>query len=97
MNTKKETTKELKTFEDLVFKPHPNVPYLMTQARMDFDNNYGVSVVTGEGAYSTPDSPYELAVMLNGNITYNTHITNDVIRHLNKEGVTEIMKQVQEL
>lgn len=65
--------------------------------RMDFPNGYGVSVVTGEFAFTDEDHPYELAIFKDGNICYDTHITNDVIGHLTEEGVTEIMKKVQDL
>ena len=82
-------------FEDLEFKPHRTG--MGIQARMDFGNNYGVSVVQGDNFYNNTDEEYELAVMYNGNICYNTYITDDVMGYLSKEEVTKIMGQVQEL
>lgn len=64
---------------------------------MKFDNNYGVSVITGEHACSNTDNPYEVAILLNGTLCYSTHITNDVIGYCNEERVSEIMEQVQKL
>jgi hypothetical protein len=32
-----------------------------------------------------------------GNLTYDTPVTNDVIGYLTEEDVTDVMKQVQEL
>jgi hypothetical protein len=86
----------MKTFKDLIFKEHPSVPFFMKQARMDFDNGYGISVVNGQSAYSS-EGTYEIAVMKGGQITYDTHITNDVIGYLLPEEVTEVMKDIQEL
>jgi len=88
----------MKTFEDLVFKTHPNAPLFDTQAEMTFENGYGVSVITGVHAYSSDDMPYELAVLgKDGHLTYDTPITDDVIGHLNEDRVSSIMIQVQNL
>lgn len=90
----------MKTFKHLKFKPHPaNYPGCDdgTQARMDFPNGYGVSVITGSMFYSTPDTPYELAILKNGRLCYDTPITDDVLGYLTKKEVTEVMKQVQNL
>lgn len=87
----------MKTFEDLEFKEHSTPFYFSTHARMDFENGYGVSVITGSGAYGSGSHPYEVAVMLNGSLCYDTPITDDVIGHNDETMVTEIMKKVQEL
>ena len=86
----------MKTFKDLEFKTHPNSPYFMHQARMDFENGFGISVVNGQGAYSS-EGTYEVGVLFEGALTYDTHITNDVIGHLSPKEITEIMKDIQEL
>ena len=85
----------MKTFKDLVFKDHEVSSHFSSQARMDFDNGYGVSVITGRGAYSDDDHPYEVAILFDGELTYNTHITDDVIGYQKVRGVTNIMKKVQ--
>ena len=82
-------------FEDLEFKPHGNGRGI--HARMEFGNNYGVSVVQGSTFYTNGDDEYQLAVMHEGNLTYSTHITDDVLGHLSEEEVTDTMRQVQEL
>lgn len=86
----------MKTFKDLKFNTHPNEPYMSQQALMDFDNGFGISVVNGKGAYCD-DETYEIAVLKDGEITYDTHITNDVIGYLSPQEITEIMKDIQEL
>jgi hypothetical protein len=88
----------MKTFKDLVFTTHPNeYAGFLTQARMDFENGFGVSVVTGSAAHSSKDEPYELAVMNDESMCYNSGITDDVLGHLTSEKVTEYMKQIQKL
>ena len=62
---------------------------------INFENKYGISVITG--GYGDKENPYEIAVLYDNEITYNTHITDDVIGYNNEEGVTRIMKQIQEL
>jgi len=91
----------MKTFDDLVFNKHPlyeneNIG-VAHQARLDFPNNYGVSVVKSPSSYGGKDNLWELAVLYCDEITYNTSITDDVIGWLTNEKVTEIMQKVQEL
>jgi len=86
----------MKTFKDLEFNAHPSSPYFMQQARMDFDNGFGISVINGQSAYCD-DGTYEIAVMKDGAITYDTHIANDVMGYLSPQEITEIMKGIQEL
>jgi hypothetical protein len=85
----------MKEFKDLEFK---NKKYMDGQfAALEFDNGYGVSVICGFGAHGNNDTPYELAVLKDGNLCYDTKITNDVIGYLTPDDVTKYMKQVQEL
>jgi hypothetical protein len=89
----------MKAFKDLVFVDHPiSKTYPGHKwSRMEFDNCYGISVVFGNMFYSNGINTYEAAVLFNGGITYNTHITDDVKGHLSEEEVTEMMKQIQKL
>ena len=86
----------MKTFTDLAFRPH-GTPGFGTQATMAFDNGFGVSVITGKYAHSSGGSPYELAVLHNGELTYDTPITDDVLGWLTEADVTRAMLDVQEL
>ena len=86
----------MKTFEDLEFT-HINEG-IMTgkRARMKFDNKYGISVVCTRYSYGGEDGLYEIAVLdSEGDITYTTPVTSDVIGYLSPEDVTDIMKQIQ--
>lgn len=87
--------KEYKKFEDLKFNPHPRVEGI--QARMDFDNGYGISVIQGPYFYCDGPHEYEVAVFKGGHLTYGTPITDDVIGHVGSAEVTDIMRQIQDL
>lgn len=87
----------MKNFKDLVFLEHDVKPYFNTQARMDFDNGYGISVITGANAYTNAASPYEVAVMHNGKITYNSGLADDVLGYQTEETVNELMLKIQQL
>jgi hypothetical protein len=68
------------------------------KARMMFDNGFGVSVVSHTFSYGGKDGKYELAVLdSNGELTYETPITNDVMGYLDSNDVTRIMGDIQKL
>ena len=89
----------MKTFEDLEFEQLNDEPFMVgKRGRMHFDNGFGVSVVSHTHSYGGRDGFYEVAVLdKDGVLTYETPVTNDVIGYLTEEGVTDVMKQVQEL
>lgn len=84
----------MKTFKDLEFNPHSVAG---THAIIHFDNKYGVSVICGDIFFSNGVDTYELAVLYDGSITYNTDITNDVIGNLTADQVTDVMIKVQQI
>ena len=89
----------MKTFNDLEFEQIDESPFMVgIKVRTQFDNGYGVSVVSHTYSYGGKDGLYELAVLdKNGDLTYETPITSDVLGYLEPEQVTEIMKKVQSL
>jgi hypothetical protein len=88
----------MKKFEDLDFKKLTDQFMSGVQARMMFENGLGVSVVSHTYSYGGKDGLFEIAVLDgDGDLTYNTPVTNDVIGYLNPDEVTEIMEQVQNL
>jgi hypothetical protein len=89
----------MKTFGDLEFEVINDTPFMVgKKSRMSFDNGYGVSVVSHTYSYGGKDGLFEVAVLdKDGNLTYDTPVTNDVIGYLTEEDVTDVMKQVQEL
>ena len=87
---------ELKTFKDLAFEPIEELKG-SKQAIMNFENRYGVSVLFGKHFYSNGIDTYEVGVLHNGHLTYNTDITDDVISNVSEGEVSDIMRKVQEL
>lgn len=86
----------MKTFNDLEFNPHPNMGGV--QARIQFENGYGASVVKGEYTYGGDKGLYELAVLdSEGDLTYNTPVTSDVEGYLSEDDVTRLLEQIQSL
>jgi len=85
----------MKTFKDLKFTQPPFGNGI--QARMSSPNNYGVSVVKIPGSYGYESGLYEVAILHDGDIVYDTGITSDVLGHQTKWDVTNVMKKVQEL
>jgi hypothetical protein len=87
----------MKTFRDLEFVSHP-VHIEGVQARIQFDNGYGASVVKTPYSYGGDKGLYELAVLgTDGHLTYDTPITNDVIGYLRDIDVTDVMEKIQQL
>ena len=88
----------MKKFEDLDFIKLDDGFMKGVKCRMMFENGFGVSVVSHTYSYGGKDGLFEVAVLdEDGDLTYNTPVTNDVIGFLNPDEVTEIMEQVQNL
>jgi hypothetical protein len=87
----------MKIFKDLEFielDSHMNG----VSAHMMFENGYGVSVVSHSFSYGGKSGLYELAVLdVDGELTYDTPVTGDVIGYLTPEEVTKTMALVQKL
>lgn len=84
----------MKTFNDLVFKEI--TPERGIQAREEFKNGYGVSVVKGPYTYGGNDGLYELAVFKDGELHYDNPVAmGDVRGYLTEEEVDQLMMEVQ--
>ena len=89
-------------FSDLQFEKQPTIlDEEFIQARQFFSNGYGVSVVRHPGSYGYREGLYELAVLQGTEddyeLCYNTHITDDVIGHLDETSVENIINEVNSL
>ena len=84
------------TFSMLKFKKHP---YSKTTkiAKMNFKNGYGISVLCGLDFYSNGVNTYEVAVLKNGVLCYDTYITEDVLPYQRIDEVNDIMRKIQAL
>jgi hypothetical protein len=87
----------MKQFKDIVFKANPMGDDFGIVSRTQFDNGYEVSVVKSPYTYGGDKGLYELAIFKDGEITYATSITNDVMGYLRPEDVTDVMAKIQKL
>lgn len=91
----------MKTFENLKFEQHSIANSGIAtfenarHAVEYFDNEYGISVLFGGCFYSNGIDTYEVVVLFNNQITYNTDITHDVMGYLSANEVTEVMEKIQ--
>jgi hypothetical protein len=68
------------------------------QKTYKFDNGYGASVVCNFGTYGAKAGLFEVAVLdRDGQIAYNTPITNDVIGWLDFADVADILNKIKAL
>jgi len=87
----------MKQFKDLEFVPHA-AGMGGVMSRIQFENGFGASVVKTEYTYGGDKGLYELAVLdSDGNLTYATSVTDDVIGYLRPEDVTDVMAKIQQL
>ncbi len=73
----------------------PSFPKLLY--RYEFPNGYGASVLMARYSYGGDVGLYEVAVMKDGDICYNTPITSDVVGHLTADEVTELLREIEAL
>lgn len=82
----------LKEFDEYLFSENEEYGQLVFK----FDNNYGASLINHRGSYGN-----EIAVLYfdgdNWDITYSTHITDDVLGRLTEDEILEALKQIKEL
>lgn len=63
----------------------------------NFDNGYGASLIRCSMSYGYEDGLWELAVTKNGELCYDTPITDDVIGYLNDPQADEILERIARL
>ncbi len=81
------------TFSDLKFSPRGGNIF----ARISFSNGYTASVVCGPYTYGGPEGLYEIAVLFNDVIVYDTPVTSDVLGHLSEGDVTRLLNEIASL
>ena len=82
------------TFNDLEFRELPDG--MGIQCRINFPNGYGASIVKGPYTYGGRFGLFELAVLnSNGEIAYDTPITDDVVGYLTEDGVTTLLAEIE--
>lgn len=81
------------TFDDLVFNTREDGVYCTVY----FPNGYGASIIRTNQSYGGSNGLYEMAVLKNGFIDYDTEITDDVLGHLDEQDVTTYLERIQKL
>lgn len=82
---------EAVSFDDLNFVPYNNG----IAARILYPNGFGASIVRNIYSYGHERGKYELAVInSNGDICYDTEITNDVIGYLIPADITVLLGNI---
>jgi hypothetical protein len=64
---------------------------------IEFENGYSASIVSHDGSYGGKEGLFEIAVLHDGEIVYDTPVTNDAIGWLDFAGVATILKDIEEL
>ena len=89
---------DFKTFVDLDFEEMKSDFMRGIKAIMMFPNGFGISVVKSDFSYGGSQGYYEIAVLgKDGDLNYDTEITNDVVGYLDEDGVSEYMIKIQGL
>jgi hypothetical protein len=65
--------------------------------QLTFANGYTASLVQHSFSYGNERGLYEIAVMKDGEITYDTEITSDVEGHLTMDEAVLILKRIADL
>ena len=87
----------MKTFKDIEFKTNPMGEDFGIVSRTKLDNGYEVSVVQSPHSYGGDIGLYELAIFKDGEICYDTPITNDVLGYLRPEDVMDVIAKLEKL
>jgi hypothetical protein len=84
------------TFNELNFQQHPMG--MGKQCIVQYSNGYGASIVQGPHTYGGPNGLYEIAVFgKDGQITYDTSVTNDVLGYLSEQEVEKTLMDIKNL
>lgn len=59
-----------------------------------FENGYGASIVRHQYSYGGKDGLFELGVLHNDQLCYDTPITNDVVGYLTEDDVTNYLDRI---
>jgi len=67
------------------------------QKFVEFDNGYTASVVSNDMSYGGDRGLFEIAILYNSDIVYDTDLTNDVIGFLDFDGVIQTLDSIRKL
>ena len=67
------------------------------QKFVEFSNGYAASIVSNDMSYGSDRGLFEIAILYNNNIVYDTGLTEDVIGFLDFQEVADTLKQIEQL
>jgi hypothetical protein len=67
------------------------------QVLFKFPNGYGASMVRSDYTYGGSEGLWEIAIMFEGDIVYDTPIASDVIGYLDNTAADRVLKNVEAL
>lgn len=65
--------------------------------RFEFPNGYGASLVRHTGSYGGDEGLWELGVIRDSDLVYDTPITNDVLGYLTDKEVNQYLEEIKNL
>jgi hypothetical protein len=87
--------KEIKSFEDLVFKAHANKMEGAVQALHELPNGIMISIIGGQGFYGNGQSSFEMAAWHKGNPEFIMLSENDeILGWQSKEEIEETIQKI---
>jgi len=94
-----DTLKQFKTFDDLVFNPHPHFKDLGIQANLTLDNGYSFSVVAnvegGTFVYGNHPDTYEVAVFNQRGNPVPLSVSGDHLSYQQPHEISALMRQFE--
>ena len=85
----------MKTFKDIVFTARDPIIGGI-RGVIEFENNYGISVIKGKHCYQD-EGTYEVGILFEGSLTYDTDITSDVLSYQSIDDIDDIINKLQKL
>jgi hypothetical protein len=82
------------TFKELEFNPHRVDPTVI-QARAYFPNGYELSIIGGDSFYGNGKDTFEVAILKNGQLCYDSPLTDDVLKFQTPEDIDNILQEVE--
>lgn len=82
----------MRTFDDLIFKPHPVVSGGV-RAKMELKNGYEISVVGGHGLYGDGKKTFEVAVFDRQGNMLELSDYDQVLGYQSKDDITNIIQK----
>jgi len=67
------------------------------QKFVEFSNGYAASIVSNDMSYGSDRGLFEIAILHNHDIVYDTGLTEDVIGFLDFQGVVDTLKKIEQL